>query len=153
VSQERYVVRPARREDAEAIARFQVALAQESEGLRLKAQTVRRGVRHIFTHPERGRYLVAADARGQVVGCLLVLKEWSDWRNREVWWIHSAYVAPAHRRRGVLRRLFARAAAMARRCRAAGLRLYVARDNRRARTVYRRLGLTAEHYALYEKMF
>ncbi len=42
------LVRPARAEDAPTIARFNVALAEESESLRLEARTVKAGVRAMF---------------------------------------------------------------------------------------------------------
>ncbi len=142
----------ARPEDAEHIARFQVLMARESENLELDLSTVREGVKRIFREPWRGFYLVARSAV-EPVGCLLVQREWSDWRNREVWWLHSVYVQPDWRRSGVFRQMFRWVEEEAHRTGVAGLRLYVDKGNQVARRVYERLGMRGDHYDLYEKMF
>jgi len=143
-------VRPARRGDADTIAGFQVAMALESEGLVLDPPTVARGVCAVFDDPAKGGYWVAEDA-GRVAGCLLVIPEWSDWRCATVLWIHSLYVVPAARRRGVfaalyghLRRLVERSPDLA------GLRLYVDKGNAPAQRAYEAVGMACDHYDLYE---
>jgi GNAT superfamily N-acetyltransferase len=148
-----YTIEPASLQDTEQIACFQTAMAWETEALALDTGAVRAGVRRVFEEPSRGFYLVARQAGGKVVGCLLLLREWSDWRNADVWWMHSVYVAPDHRRAGIFKRLFREAERLARDAGARGIRLYVDRANRRAMEVYRRLGLGNEHYDLFEKMF
>lgn len=85
-------------------------------------------------------------------GCLLVLSEWSDWRCREVLWLHSVYVPPEFRRAAIFRSLYDHVEMLAKRRVAAGLRLYVDRRNVRAQQVYQALGMTNEHYELYERM-
>ena len=87
------------------------------------------------------------------MGQLLVTFEWSDWRNRMVWWVQSVYVAPDARRTGVFRALYdhARGAALA--AGAAGLRLYVDTTNTRAQSVYSAVGMKGEHYTVLEDMF
>ena len=97
-------VRPARPADAERIAAFQVAMARETEDLELAPERVRAGVARALADPGRGRYLVA-ELGGEVVACLLVTREWSDWRDGWFWWIQSVYTAPAARGRGAYRRL------------------------------------------------
>jgi GNAT superfamily N-acetyltransferase len=133
------------------IADFQLAMARETENVELDLETVRAGVRGVLDKPERGFYLVAQDGQ-ELRGCLLVLSEWSDWRCREVLWLHSVYVLPQHRRGAVFRSLYERVESLARARGAAGLRLYVDRRNVRAQQVYQALGMTNEHYELYEKM-
>ena len=54
------LIRAARPADTPTIVRFNIALAEESEGLRLDPQTVEAGVRRMFSDPALGRYLVAA---------------------------------------------------------------------------------------------
>jgi ribosomal protein S18 acetylase RimI-like enzyme len=89
-----------------------------------------------------------------LVGALLVTTEWSDWRNGRFWWIQSVYVRPAWRRRGVLRALYARVEAEARRAAdVVGLRLYVEQANDAARRAYDALGMTETSYRFYETDF
>lgn len=144
--------RPAGAEDVEAIATFQCRLAADSEAITLDPATVDKGVRAVIDDPNKGRYVLAeVDAR--TVGCLMILREWSDWRNGEVWWIHSLYVLPEFRRRGVLRAMYGHLKAMVEADQSLrGLRLYVDKDNRTAMAAYESLGMDGEHYKLYEWM-
>ena len=139
--------------DAPTIVDFQLRLAQETEPFALDQATLERGVDRLFQPHPPGFYVIAEDPEGAPMGCLLVLSEWSDWRAGEVWWIHSVYVPPAHRRKGVYRAMATFVEAKGRAEGARGLRLYVERTNRRAQAVYRRLGMSDEHYTLFEKMF
>jgi GNAT superfamily N-acetyltransferase len=139
--------------DVEWIALFQVEMALETEGLRLDPSVVQQGVRRLLEAAQTEFYVAARDWEGKPIGCLMVLKEWSDWRNAEVWWIHSVYVRPAYRRRGVFRRMFGFVEGLALAEEAVGLRLYVERENERARMVYAKLGMNNEHYELFEKLF
>jgi GNAT superfamily N-acetyltransferase len=146
-------IRQAHTEDAEIIARFNEAIAWESEGVRLDGPRLRRGVAAVLRDAARGVYYLA-ERGGEVVGQTLVTYEWSDWRNGVFWWIQSVYVEPAHREAGVFRRLFEHVRDAARRdSTVCGLRLYVDHDNERARQVYRRLGLTEARYAMMEEDF
>jgi len=137
---------------ADIIAGFQVDMARETEDFALDPATVNEGVRRMFAMPERGFYVVARDGGGETVASLLVLKEWSDWRCADVWWIHSVYVHPDHRRHGVYRAMFRFVEDRARTEGIAGLRLYVERDNSRAKAAYKSLGMSDDHYDLFEKM-
>jgi GNAT superfamily N-acetyltransferase len=143
-------VRPARPEDAALLIDFQARLARESEDLELDLAALGRGVRAIFDDPGLGEYWMA-ELDGETAGCMLVTREWSDWRNGTVLWIQGVYVRPEARGRGVFRSLYDH---LHRHVEAApdlmGLRLYVDLRNHRARAIYERLGMTAEHYALYE---
>lgn len=146
------VVRPATLVDVPAILDFQLRMARESEGLALDPRVVEIGVRGVFAEPARGRYWVA-ESGGQVVGCLLTTFEWSDWRAGTVVWVQSVYVVPEARRRGVYRRLYER---LRRDVETSpdlkGIRLYVDKSNAPAQRTYERLGMTREHYDLYEWM-
>lgn len=134
------------------IAAAQVAMAAETEGIALDPEQVIQGVRYIFDHPERGFYILAREGQ-QPIGCLLILKEWSDWRNGDVWWIHSVYVDPAHRKQGIFKQMFEHIERLARDSHIRGLRLYVDKNNIIAQRVYKKLGMNKEHYELFEKMF
>lgn len=145
-------IRAAHRDDVDVIARFNVAMALESENVTLDLATVQAGVRAVIERPELGRYFVASVPE-QVQACLLITYEWSDWRNGLFWWIQSVYVTPAQRQRGVFASLYGHVKAAARDAGSAGLRLYVERDNQRAQRTYARLGMCETHYRLYEELF
>ena len=146
-------VRRATAQDAETLVAFNAALAQETEGRRLDPERLRQGVRALLARPERGFYVVA-EARGKVVGCLMITFEWSDWRNGDFWWIQSVYVLPGWRGRGVYRALHSHIRAEAlRRPDVCGLRVYVDRDNHRARRTYIRMGMCPARYDMLEEDF
>jgi ribosomal protein S18 acetylase RimI-like enzyme len=143
-------VRVAQPGDAKAIVEFQLRMARETEDLELDPGTVTRGVAAVFADPGKGAYWVAERA-GEVVGGLLTTFEWSDWRNGVVLWIQSVYVVPEERGRGVYRALYEH---LRRRVEAdsdlKGIRLYVEKRNEAAQRVYERLGMTREHYEMFE---
>ncbi|UCE02930.1 MAG: GNAT family N-acetyltransferase [Candidatus Latescibacterota bacterium] len=144
--------RPARREDREALEQGILEMAQETEGIRLDPQTVRRGVEAILDAAQPGFYRVLEE-NGRVVAQLMITYEWSDWRARVVWWIQSVYVPPDQRGRGLYARLYRDVLEEARQAGAAGLRLYVDRSNHAAQSVYAALGMDGAHYQVFESMF
>jgi GNAT superfamily N-acetyltransferase len=145
-------VRAARIEDLEALVASNMALAEETERVRLDITTLRQGILALLESRAPGRYWVA-ELDGRVVGQLLVTFEWSDWRNRMVWWIQSVYVVAGMRGRGVLRTLYDAARREALASGAGGLRLYVDTTNTRAQAVYAALGMNGDHYRVFEDMF
>ena len=145
-------VRVATGRDLQTLVRGNIALARETEGLRLDPGTVRAGVSAILDGRASGRYYVLED-RGSIVAQLLITYEWSDWRDCPVWWIASVYVAQERRRQGLFAALYRAVRGFAHRDGAGGLRLYVERNNQAAMRVYEALGMNGEHYALYEEMF
>lgn len=147
-----FFVRGAQAADAGAIAGFNAAMAFETEGKRLLPDVLGAGVRRLLGEPGLGFYRVA-EAQGEVIACLMVTTEWSDWRNGRFWWIQSVYVQPAWRRRGVFRALYAdvREAAL-RESDVCGLRLYVEHENAVAQATYRSLGMQQTGYLLFEEL-
>ncbi len=138
--------------DVSAIARGNLALALESEGLRLEAETAFEGARAVFDRNVGARYFVA-EVAGAYAGQCMVTTEWSDWRARQIWWLQSVYVHPAYRKRGVFKALYKAVVDGARTSGASGVRLYVDRSNTRAIDVYRRQQMNGDHYMLFETMF
>jgi len=140
--------------DAETVAAFNVALAAESEDLRLDPATVRSGVEAVLTDLSKGRYFVARltgpEVRGAVIGQLMVTVEWSDWRNGPLWWVQSVYVRADHRRRGVFRALFRHVLEAARAEGSPAVRLYVEEHNKSALATYASLGLGPTGYLVLE---
>jgi GNAT superfamily N-acetyltransferase len=131
----------------------QIKMALETEGLELDGNTVALGVGAVLLDPSKGRYFVVKNDAGERIACTLTIPEWSDWRNGTVLWIHSLYVRPEYRGQGVYRLLYSH---LKERVMSdpglMGLRLYVDQRNERACAVYERLGMTADHYRLYEWM-
>lgn len=138
--------------DLEMIAQSQVLMANETENKDLNIDTVRKGVSFILENPERGFYLVAKDSSSDSpMGCLLVLREWSDWRCKDILWIHSVYVRQEHRGKKVYKKMYQHLKAMVQKNDSlGGLRLYVEKENIKAQKVYEKLGMSDEHYLLYE---
>ena len=125
-------------------------MARETEGLKLDRDVVGEGVRGVFEEPARGTYWVAEE-EGRIVGGLLAIPEWSDWRNGTVLWIHSLYVVPDARGRGVFRKLYSNLKEQVERSPALmGLRLYVDKRNKPAQKIYEKFGMRRDHYELYE---
>ncbi|MBX2853257.1 MAG: GNAT family N-acetyltransferase [Phycisphaeraceae bacterium] len=147
-----YTTRPAVPEDAETIARYNQAMAKETEGKALDLDTLNRGVQRVFDEPAHGRYLVAESEAGEVVACLMITYEWSDWRSAQVWWVQSVYVHPNHRRQGIFKKLYQATRALGEQAGVCGYRLYVERDNTRAQQTYEGLGMSQTHYLLYEDL-
>lgn len=143
-------VRRARTTDAHIIAKFNRALARETENRRLSPAKTLAGARSLIAKPAYGFYLLA-ERKEQVIGQLCVTYEWSDWNDGVYWWIQSVYVRSDCRGQGVFRALFDEVRRlMARDRSSAGLRLYTHVTNRRAQGLYRRLGMAKAPYLMYE---
>jgi len=143
-------MRKGNKSDAATIASFQVEMAWETEEMKLDYNTVLKGVNKILDEPNRGYYWLA-EADSEVISSMLVLYEWSDWRNGDVLWIHSLYVKPAFRGKKVFRKMYdALKAVVNENDRFKGIRLYVEKTNLKAQKVYDAIGMTREHYDLYE---
>jgi GNAT superfamily N-acetyltransferase len=143
-------IRKGRLSDLERIVELQLRMAQETEGLRLDRDVVSRGVQGVFQEPARGTYWVAEE-KGEFLGVLLAVPEWSDWRNGTVLWVHSLYVIGQARRRGVFKKLYLNLKKQVEQSpELMGLRLYVDKTNKPAQEVYEKLGMSKEHYELYE---
>ena len=146
------IIRQANETDSASIVEFQLAMAMETEQLQLDEPTVIKGVAAVYTDSSKGTYYVA-ETNGQVVGSLLTTFEWSDWRNGTVLWIQSVYVRPEFRKRSIFSRLYKHIQEqVASNVALRGIRLYADKTNTSAHGVYEHLGMTAEHYQMYEWM-
>jgi len=145
-------IRPAVEQDTGRLVAFNRAMAKETEQIDLPIETVSAGVAALMEQPQYGFYLVA-EVNGEVVGGLMVTYEWSDWRDGLFWWIQSVYVLPAHRGKGIYKRLYAevrrRAVEQGDVC---GFRLYVERENQKAQETYRALGMEETRYKVFEEL-
>ncbi len=140
-------------EDWEVIADYNSRLAFETEGKRLDNSTISTGVQTLLSNPQHGRYFVAC-IDDRIVGQLMHTREWSDWRNGEIWWLQSVYVHTEHRRAGVFRALFRHLEKLAESTpNVIGLRLYAEEHNSKAFEAYRSLGLVHAGYVVMERFF
>jgi GNAT superfamily N-acetyltransferase len=145
-------IRAATIADIPFLVECNAAMARETEHRTLDRGVLTHGTQAVFDDARRGFYLVA-ERDGAPAACLLTTYEWSDWRNGDWWWFQSVYVMPEHRRHGVFRALYAEVERRARAAGAVGLRLYVERDNARARQTYASLGMEEEPYRMLRQGF
>lgn len=145
-------IRAATAADRDVLVRGNATMALETEGLTLDHDVLSQGVEAVLSGRASGQYWVA-EHEGRVVGQLLITYEWSDWRNRQVWWIQSVHVDASARRLGVFRALYSHARQEAIAAGAGGVRLYVDETNTRAQAVYAALGMNGGHYRVFEDMF
>lgn len=145
-------IREGKPEDVATIVRFQLAMANETEGLELNPVVVEKGVKSVFDDPGKGRYFVA-ESKKKVVASLLITFEWSDWRNATVYWMQSVYVLPEFRKKGVFGKMYRYIQNIVHeKDEISGIRLYVDSENLAAQEVYKKLGMNGEHYHLFEWM-
>ena len=146
-------IRTANTSDAPTIARFNAAMALESESIELDMGVLTAGVEAALSDPGKAFYLIS-ETDGAPAGQLMVTFEWSDWRNGWIWWIQSVYVEPEHRRKGVYSGLYAKLLELAaEEGNIRGIRLYVMRENLPAKRTYESLGMHHSEYDLYETEF
>ena len=146
-------IRPATLDDLATIVEFNRRLAWETEAITLAVDVLTQGVRSALLDPAKARYFVA-EVDGQVVGQIMHTREWSDWRNGEIWWLQSVFVREDFRRAGVFRSLVEHLRAEAQAAPdVVGLRLYVEEHNDRAAETYERLGLPTAGYVVREQIW
>lgn len=145
-------IRYALLKDQAFIVESQLRMAMETENLVLEKLTVTLGVQSVFDDSLKGFYIVG-EINGVAVSCLMITPEWSDWRNNWMWWIQSVYVIPEMRNSGIFSLMYNFIKELViNKPDVAGIRLYVDNTNLRAREVYNRIGMSDEHYRLFEWM-
>ena len=146
------LIREANSTDANKIVEFQMAMALETESLKLDRDILTLGVNAVLDDPSKASYFIAEED-GKSVGMLMITPEWSDWRNGWVWWIQSVYTMPEFRKRGVYKLLYEHIKSLvAASADIRGIRLYVDNRNTTAQNVYTALGMNGDHYSTYEWM-
>ena len=146
------IIRQALSQDAAELAEFNINMAHETGGIKLKPEVIAAGVKTLIKNPQMGFYLLVELDNG-IEASLMVTTEWSDWRNAMFWWIQGVYVRPAYRRQGLYRELYERVKELAEQdpsvC---GFRLYVERENTVAQKAYQSLGMRETEYKLFEEL-
>ncbi len=144
------LIRIADRKDIYSILKFQLEMAKETEGVELEYYVVEKGINAVLTDSSKGKYYVA-ESNGNVVGSLLTTYEWSDWRNGTVLWIQSVYIEPQYRRKGIYSMLYEHVKNyVIKNPDLKGIRLYADKSNETAQKVYRKLGMSPDHYITFE---
>jgi GNAT superfamily N-acetyltransferase len=141
-------IRRATRDDAEVLTAQNIALAKESEDITLDPQTTLAGVTAMLLDATKGFYLVAEE-NTTVIGQLMITLEWSDWRNKPIWWVQSVYVQEPWRNQGVFTQLLQHIKKLADQEKVAFLRLYVHDHNIEAVKVYEKTGWRKDPYMMY----
>ncbi|MCD6180629.1 MAG: GNAT family N-acetyltransferase [Bacteroidales bacterium] len=145
-------IRKAKETDLPTIVEFQLAMALETENLRLDKTTVEKGVFAAFKDSAKGQYFVA-EIDGEIAASLMITPEWSDWRNGLVYWIQSVFVKENFRRLGIYRKMYEHIQNLVNTDEnVRGIRLYVDKTNIRAQKTYKNTGMNGEHYQLFEWM-
>ena len=136
--------------DVDALVKFNQSMAFETEGKQLDPESLLKGVASVFEDERKGFYVVAETRMGAIAGGLLVVYEWSDWRNAWFWWLTSVYIIPDFRGHGIYRRLYDFVKEEARgQGDVHGFRLYVDLENTDAQKVYEKVGMFASRYLLF----
>jgi len=134
----------------ETLVDFQMKMAKETESLDLDQKTLEEGVCHILTNNQIGYYLLA-QLDQHPIACMLILSEWSDWRNAECLWVHSVYIEKNYRRSGLFSLMYEKIKKeVLASSRYSGIRLFVDKRNTVAHSTYKNLGMSNEHYDLFE---
>ncbi len=146
------IVREAKLSDIPTLLDFQIKMALETEDVQLEIQPLTQGMHKLFRDPTKGKYYVA-EVEGEVVGCLMITYEWSEWRCGTIYWIQSVYVAAPHRNKGVFKQMYQHIHQLVNDDPdLKGIRLYVDKSNDAAKRVYSGLGMNGEHYSVFEWM-
>jgi GNAT superfamily N-acetyltransferase len=134
---------------AATIAKFQQAMALETENLILEDNTINNGVKNVFHNPQHGFYIVALNGTEVIASCMITY-EWSDWRNQQVWWLQSVYVVPEWRKKGIFSLIFTEIKTLGAQAGISLFRLYVEQHNTAGIGTYLAKGFVSTHYQLLE---
>ncbi len=144
-------IRIAQAADAGRLVEFNQAMALETEGKALDESILKAGVEAVFSDDNKGFYVVAVEGT-DIVGGLLVTREWSDWRNNWFWWIQSVYIVEEFRGKQIYSRMYDFVKQKAKEAgNVCGFRLYVEKENIHAQKVYKKLGMDETYYLMYEE--
>lgn len=145
-------IRIAEIKDKETLVKFNIALAIESEEIKLSKEVVERGVDAVLQNSNLGFYLLA-EKDEKIIGSLMITNEWSDWRNGMFWWVQSVYVLADFRRKGIYTKLYNYVKQLAsEKSDVLGFRLYVEKNNNTAMTTYKSLSMKKTAYRLFEEI-
>lgn len=145
------LIRKATKEDVEVIVEYNYNLAYETENKKLNREILYRGITNLIEDETKGIYYVCV-IEGKIVGQIMHTYEWSDWRNGTFIWVQSVYVSKDYRGRGVFKALYNYVKDICdnEKNDFVGIRLYVEKENHRAKKIYKELGMEECNYYMYE---
>ena len=82
-----FTVRVAVEADSNILADFNIWMAKETESKDLNQDLVRSGCKNLILNPAYGRYCVAENSEGKIVGGLLITFEMSSKLGGLIYWI------------------------------------------------------------------
>lgn len=135
--------------DSKIIAENNLMLAEESENKNINYKTVLEGVKAVITDRTKGFYLVVEE-NNEIIGQMMITFEWSDWQNKNIWWLQSIYIPKPWRMKGVFKQLFITIKEMALENNVKTLRLYVHSNNIKAKKVYNQVKMIKKSYDFYQ---
>jgi GNAT superfamily N-acetyltransferase len=141
-------IRLANINDSDEIAQNNVDLAYEIEQLELNFDDAFIGSRSVFEN-SNGFYVVA-DENNKIIGQMYITSEWSDWRNKNIWWIHRIYILREFRNRGIFKEMLKYLKAKAVLEDIFSIRLYVNELNKSAIEIYNKIGLYKTPFIIYQ---
>ena len=138
-----------RLENAKDIAKNNCLLANESENIDLSYEKTLSGVKNVISDQLKGFYLIAIE-NGIIIGQLMITYEWSDWRDKNIWWIQSVYVNEDYRRKNIFKNMLNYIKKLAEKKRILKLNLYVYQENIKAKLAYEKTGMKKDNYDIYK---
>jgi GNAT superfamily N-acetyltransferase len=142
-------IRNAILKDSKSIAENNLLLAKESEDINIEYKTVLEGVKNIITDKQKGIYLIAEE-NNKIIGQIMITYEWSDWQNKNIWWLQSIYIPKSWRKKGVFKKLLKTIKERAIKNKVDTLRLYVYSNNINAKKVYNQVKMIKKSYDFYQ---
>ncbi len=144
-------IHPCQAQNTARIAVLQIKMAKETEDFDLDEDTVKEGVQALINDPHKGTYYKLTNEDEQIIGCILITKEWSDWRNGYILWIQSLFIEPEYRDKGIFSEVYKFFQNKVRNQEnLKGIRLYVDKTNQKAVRVYQAIGMSNQHYEMFE---
>ena len=142
-------IRAATIDDAEIIAKNNLFLAEESENYKIDYNATSEGVKSIIKDESKG-FLIVAEKNKKILGQMMITFEWSDWHNKNTWWLQSVFVDKSYRKKGVFTKMLDHVKNKASSNNVDVIRLYVHDDNLNAIKAYEKTDMVKKPYSIYQ---
>lgn len=139
-------VREAELKDLPKIVEFTATEAIEAEGLIKIPATLEKGIKTALQDSSISKYWVLVDDEDHPLGCVSVIKEWSNWNAGFYWWVQSMFIIPEHRGKDYMSLLLNKVKEQMIVENGLELRLYVHGGNKSAIKAYEKSGFQHSKY-------